>query len=207
MKFTVVALGLLFSFNVLAVEQELTLKSKADGQPSFGIQYAYDVDFAWSFTYATTISNKTLASIPNSIFWNILDTKKNQLITKWTETDKASLMVGSIGISDRMVVTSLLPVMKMSKIIYGVMNPQGTIETLFSIPLSSLCQNYPTHIVDLTNTSAKACEVKAQDIPDNQSECKDWESELLDYVNQGLLTCEIAKKQYAKKGCGVLSCQ
>lgn len=110
MKFTAVALCLLFSLNVFAVEQELILKSKADGQPSFGIQYAYDVDFAWSFTYATTISNQTLSSLPNSIFWNIQDNKTSKLITQWTEINKGSLMIGSIGFFDRTIVNFILRV-------------------------------------------------------------------------------------------------
>lgn len=207
MKFTTIVLGLLFALNVFAGEQELTLKPKADGQPNFGIQYAYDVDFAWSFTYTTTISNQTLSSLPNTVFWNIQDLKTGKFVGQWTEIDKGFLMVGSIGFSDRAVVSSLLPNLKTSKVVYGTMNTHGTVDILFSIPIGPLCQNYPNHIVDMTDTSKKACDVKQQDIPDNQAECKKWETELLDYVKQGLLTCEIAKRHYAKKGCGVLSCQ
>ena len=206
MKFTAIAFCLLFSLNAFAVEQELSLKSRLNGQPSFGIQYAYDVDFVWSFTYATTISNQTLSSLPNIILWNIQDTKTNKTLTKWTEIDKGSLMIGTLRVSDRSTITSLLPVLKTAKVIFRVMTQQESVEKLFSIPFGPLCQKYPTHFVDLTNTSLKGCEVKAQDIPDNQSECNEWENEFLDYVNQGLLTCEIAKKQYAKRGCGILSC-
>lgn len=166
MKFTTMALGILFSLNVFAGEQELTFKTHADGKPSFGIQYAYDVDFVWSFTYATTITNQTLSSLPNSVYWNVKDVKTGQLITQWTEVDKGILMVGSIGFSDRAVVKSLLPNLKTAKVVYGTMNTQGNIEILFSIPIGPLCQNYPNQIIDITDSSKKACDVKVQDIPE-----------------------------------------
>ena len=158
------------------------MKPNANGQPSFGIHYAYDTDFAWAFTYTTTISNHTLASLPNTVIWNIVDMKHNRLLADWTEIDKEMLMVGTLGISNRPVITTLLPNLKTAKVVYGIKNQQGIIETYFSIPIGPLCQNYANHFVDLTNTSKKACEVKAEDIPDVQTECKEWEIELLDYV-------------------------
>lgn len=207
MKSVILPIIFLFSISTFAAEQELTLKPKADGQPSFGIQYAYDSDFAWAFTYTTTISNQTLASLPNTVFWNIVDVKQNRLLADWTEIDKGMLMVGSLGISNKPVIATLLPSLKNTKVVYGIKNQQGTVEIYFSIPIGPLCQNYANHFVDLTNTSKKACEVKAEDIPDVQAECREWETELLDYVKEGLLTCAIAKKHYANKGCGDLACQ
>ena len=206
MKFVLIALTLLLSISSFAAEQELTLQPKADGQPSFGIQYAYESDFAWVFTYATTRSKQSIASLPSKVFWNILDVRQNRLLSTWTEDDKEILITGAIGISDKTVVAALLPNLKNAKVVYGIKNQQGLLEIYFSIPIGPLCQNYASHFTDLTNTSKKACEVKAEDIPDFQAECKEWKAELLEYVKQGLLSCDTAKKQSAKKSCGELIC-
>jgi hypothetical protein len=195
-----------FSISNFAAEQELTLKPKGDGQPSFGIQYSYDSDFSWTFTYTTTISNQALTSLPSNVFWNIFDVKQNRLFAEWTEIEKGMLMVGSLNINSRLDIATLLPNMKNAKVVFGIKNQLNEFETYFSIPIGPLCQNYSSHFVDLTNTSKKACEVKAEEIPNVLTECKELATELLNYVKDGLLNCTIAKKQYTKKGCGNLTC-
>jgi len=207
MKTTFMMTCLLFACQAFATEQELTLQTESNGQPQFGIQYSYDVNAAWVFTYTTTISNQTLATLPNSIFWIVIDTQTNQPFNDWSEINNSDLVVGSLGISSKPALANLLPNLRSAKVAFGTKNAQGVVEVLFSIPLGPLCQNYPTHFMDLTNSSKAACTVSSQDIPDWQSECKQLEKQFLSYVKKGSLTCEIAKKQFAKRACGVLPCQ
>lgn len=206
MKLISMTVAFLFTFAVFANEQQLPLKLNVDGQPSFGIQYSYDEDFSWSFNYSTTISNQTLSTLPDAFYWNIQDEASGNLFAQWSKIDKRALMVGSIGLQDRAVLTSLLPNLKSVKIVYGSMNQLGVIEILFSVPVGPLCKSYPSHFVDLTNTSKKACEVVIQDITDSQPECRDLKDQLILYLNKNLLTCGVAKNHYAKKGCGNLNC-
>jgi hypothetical protein len=94
MKLLVIYFSMLVSCLVFANEQELILKLKPDGKPSFGIQYAYDTDIVWSFTYSTTISNQTLSTLPNEIYWNVLNLNTNQVVNAWTRTDKSRQSLG-----------------------------------------------------------------------------------------------------------------
>jgi hypothetical protein len=207
MKSVALVIGIFLSVSAFAAEQQLSLKIKPDGQPSFGIQYAYDIDATWTFNYDTTISSQTLAALPNTIFWSLINVNTNQLLSDWIEIDKTQLAKATINISSKSILANVLPNLNWAKTVYGVKNAQGGVDILFSIPIGPLCQIYANHFMDLTKPSRAACTVTAADIPDWASECKNLEKTFLDYVKRGLLTCNIAKAQYAKRECGTLACQ
>ncbi len=207
-RFLLSSVLFLISISVSGAEEELELKLNTNGQPVFGIQYAYDYDFAWAFTYTTTLSNLDLESLPKTVFWNVLQSKQCNLVTSWKEISKSDLQTGTISLRDKTEVSSLLPSLKTAKVVFAVKTQQGTFEILYSIPIGPLCQNYSTnHFVDMTNSSKKGCEVQAKDIPDAQSECNSWATELLDFVQQKLISCATAKAHFATRGCGTLVCQ
>ncbi len=198
----------LISISALGAEKELELKMNPNGQPVFGIQYAYDYDFAWAFTFTTTLSNLDLESIPNTVFWNVLQSKQNNLVFSWKEISKIALQTGTISLRDKSEVSILLPNLKTAKVVFALKTHQGTFEILYSIPIGPLCQNFSTnHFVDMTNSSKKGCDVQAKDIPDAQAECHSWAEELLDFVHQKLISCATAKAHFATRGCGTLVCQ
>ncbi len=186
--------------------QQLPLNNRPDGKPSFRIQYAYDSDMVWAITYSTSITGQALAKVPDTIYWNILNQKTNKLINSWTEVKTSALVASSLGITEKTVVAELLPNLKFASLVFSVKDVQYNFDVIYSFPIGPLCTNHPTHFLDLTNTSKRACTVTANDIPDFQSECKELAEELLGYVNGNLISCEIAKKKYSKDSCGVLSC-
>ena len=157
MKQIVAIFTALVTTAAFGAERELTFKTRADGQPNFGIQYAYDVDSTWAFTFATTITSATLAALPTTLAWSVVNAATGQPMTTWKDADKSQLVIGALELNENAEVAKVLPNLKSAKVVFGVRGSQGAIEPLFSIPIGPLCQNYPGHFMDLTHPSKAAC--------------------------------------------------
>lgn len=187
------------------IGDELEIKPNLQGKPAFGVHYAYDADSAWMLTYATTISNEILAALPATIKVNVINTKTGTYLTEWKDVDKATLVVGGYKVEEKPVLTSLLPNQHTLAVVFGTEEAGKKITPKFHLNIGKLCQNSPDNFVDLT-LGKKGCDVKSSDLPDWATECKEWASKLLDFVKQDFITCDTAKAQYSKNGCGELPC-
>jgi hypothetical protein len=199
-------IGIFLSMPTFAgIGSELGIKLDSQGKPAFGVQYAYDVDSAWVLTYTTTLSNASLAALPSTVKVNVIDTKTGIYLSEWQDVAKTTLIVGQYSIKQKSVLMSLLPNQRTLAVVFGVEGGGNTITPKFHLNIGKLCQNSPDNFVDLTQ-GKKGCDVQSSDLPGFTTECREWAEELLDYVKQDLITCDLAKAQYSKKGCGDLSC-
>ncbi len=64
---------------------------------SFGMQYVYDIDKSWSFTFASDISNQALQSTPANLQWNLMNVKNNRVLQDWSVTNKSDLVAGTVS--------------------------------------------------------------------------------------------------------------
>jgi hypothetical protein len=199
-------LGLATATAYADIGVQLGIKANSQGKPAFGVQYAYDTDTVWTFTYTSTITNDMLSALPAKLKVNAIDTKTGAYLDSWKEVEKSSLIVGSLKFEQKSVLANLLISQRNLAIVFAVENADKQMEPKFNLNIGKLCADSPDHFVDLTN-GKKGCGVESSDLPDWMNECKDLAAELLDYVKQELISCKIAQNKYRKEGCGELSCQ
>jgi len=169
---------------------EVTVPAKAIYK---NLTYAYDVDWAWGLTVETSpkLSNSTLST--QKMVWSVMNSETKQYLFGWMQFQNNS-PVFSVNVSSPAEVSAILKVQKEAIVV--VAQPNGSPE--YFLELGKFCSAYPSSVKNLTETDAKACEVN--ELPDSGAECKEYGDWLSGLVKQGLLTCVLAEKQYAKGG-------
>lgn len=209
--------NIFFVFSLQAFAQthlgkELQILKKNDGGVNLGVHYSYELDMKgvefqiqWSILYATNISNEDRMGLPASIKWNLYSTKSNSFLLDWNTQpsfESKNLFLGSVGV-EKNVAKEVIG--NQTSLILVFADLRGV--PLYHLQVGKLCLSLPTYFNNLTEPQKRCSQVTVSDVDAAmKSFCAEKSAEFLDYVNQGLLKCELASKKFESLGCGVLRC-
>jgi len=184
----------------------------SSGKYHLGVHYAYDAGImsdsfkiSWSILFGAQITNQELAAIPAQIKWNLFNAKTNQFLDDWADRaiiSKNDLLIGTLGVESdlaKQVIGNQDSVVIVFATIAGI--------PLYNLNVGQFCKALPTYFINLTDPSKKCDAVTVAEIESAQQEfCRDSADELKNYLKDGLITCDLAKRTFLDKGCGQLSC-
>jgi hypothetical protein len=179
------------------------------GVPALAITYAYDSDFAWSIRYTSSLTSAQINTLPVDLSWNVevpVASGATEILANGSDFPRQNLLTGTVAVTDPTQVKQVLLKQREASVVFYAPEGGSLARALYKLSLSSLCARYPTHVKDLTKTSAPACVVDPKDL-DIAPRCIELRREYTDLVKQGLLPCAIAKSSFAREGCGEFSCQ
>jgi hypothetical protein len=144
--------------------EELKLAKKSDGKYSFGVSYAYDVDFGWMTQFSTDISTAAIGALPVKVKWNIYNKKTGKFITAWTETEKHSLKTGGVKFDNKKVIKDLLVNQADIELVFGV-EKDGKIQPKYFLPIGEFCKKDLTdYFKNLTDSDKRCDQIKESDV-------------------------------------------
>lgn len=207
---------LFLSFNSYAqinLGKELQVSVKPDGNYQLGVHYSYDSDMmgnefqiTWGILFGTTITQQELASLPANVKWNIYSSKSATFIFDWKTqpvVSKSDIFLGSVS-AEKKPAKQIIGNQTNTVLVFSDLN--GTM--LYNLNIGKLCTNLPTYFNNLTETEKRCSQVSEGDIDSVMKQfCSEKEIELLDYVKDGLLKCDVAAKKFDSIGCGILHCK
>jgi hypothetical protein len=184
----------------------LQIAKDPNGNARVALSYSYDADWGWMITFKSTVSQSEISALPKKLVWNLYDGKTNSWLSTWQETERESVLLAQFLVSDRAVITPILIDQKDVEIVFAKGNGIPG-EYIYHLSLGYICETFPEKVVNLTEEKEPACVVDPSHIPELSKECQDLRKSLLDYIDQQLITCGVAKQAYSDKGCGVLDCK
>lgn len=182
---------------------ELNPKVDAAGRASVGMTYVYDEHKSWSLTLASDVSVDEMSRLPENLYWAIADVKSGARYSDWRLMKREDLRTGHYSIDNFTSLRMFLPKMKESALVIST----NRADSAFSINLGRLCDAYPMSVSDLTNSGNPKCVVMSWQIPFNADECAELSNMMADLLAKKLVSCAVANKQMAKKGCDLISCR
>jgi hypothetical protein len=207
---------LLYCLNLSAqvnLGKELQVSVKPDGGYQLGVHYSYDADMAgdefkvtWGILFGTNISQQELSALPAQLKWNIYSLKTGNFIFDWSTQptiSKNQIFLGSVS-AEKKYAKQIIGNQTNTVLVFSDLNNN----ILYNLSIGKLCANLPTYFSNLTQPEKGCSRVSEGDIDSVMNGfCADKESELLGYVKDGLLRCEVAAKKFDSIGCGILNCK
>jgi hypothetical protein len=183
------------------------------GDYQLGVQFAYDAgltgdkfNLIWSILFGTTISNQELSSLPAQLKWNVFDGKTQKYLDVWANrpvVGKDTLKLGTVAVDGEI---AKLVIGNQSSVYLVFSDLSGT--PIYNLNVGDLCKAQSSYFVNLTDTAKRCYQVTVTEIETAQKLfCDDESKQLQQYLKEGLITCNVAKSVYVKKGCGEFSCK
>jgi hypothetical protein len=137
--------------------KKLGYAKSPSGDPQVGLIYAYDSSFTWRFQYTSNISALDMQTFPEEgAYWNAYDLSTGAWLLSWTLVPRDFLYIGSLVVNDSASVKKILPSLKHLAVAFSK-TPQADPRLYLSV--QDVCEHYPQHVKNLTDTSAPACEI------------------------------------------------
>lgn len=214
--FKALLLASLFCTHLYAADlgKELQIATNPqDGHYQLGVHYSYDSGdmgkeflITWGILFGTTIPQQDVANLPEKLKWNVFNPKSNTYLADWNNQPTISgkdLFLGSVA-ADKDLAKNIIGNQVSVVLVFGDLNGNP----LYNLNLGKLCKSLPTYFSNVTDSTKLCHQVSVTDIEnEKQKFCDDKKEELLDYVKNGLLRCEIANNKFQSLGCGQLQCK
>ena len=134
----------------------------------FGVKWQYDRSgFFWELRYRTTLEDRDLQNIPETLRWSIFNRKARAYVTEWKEIPRSALEQATLRVDDPATLHRILPHQRELVVIFdypsalsGLPNPRHVIE--YQTIFTSYIDQYFT---DLTNAGRSRFELRAADLP------------------------------------------
>lgn len=193
--------------------KELQVSVKPDGNYQLGVHYSYDSDMignsfqiTWGILFGTNITQQELSMLPLNLKWNIYSSKSAAYIFDWKTqpvVSKSDIFLGSVS-AEKKAAKQIIGNQTSIILVFSDLN--GNL--LYNLNIGKLCTSQPTYFNNLTQPEKRCSQTSESDINSTMKEfCSEKETELIGYVDDGLLRCEIAAKKFDSIGCGLLSCK
>lgn len=144
------------------------IELKANG---LGVVYAYDQqDYSWQFTFTTDISDYRWQNMPQTVRWNLYNTRARAMIAEWQDIPKDLLKVGTLKVNDPKVLRRLLPRQGDLQVAFEWKDPREIQLTRQIIRYDKLFRGTNNAVFkDLTNIGRSRFELKESDLPPMRS--------------------------------------
>lgn len=180
---------------------ELPLRQAASG-PSFNVAFNYEDEVYWIFSYRTQVSGSQLNSLLGDLYWNVWNsTKKSYLLADWKPLSRWQLAAGSLKVSERSVLSHLLPQQRQSLLVFVDSHRRP----IYHVPLGKLCRQHKSNFFDVAQNKT-SCHVKADFLQGWEDECFEISKSLSERIDRGFMSCSWARRAFQKQGCGRFQC-
>lgn len=193
--------------------KELQVSVKPNGKYQLGVHYSYDSDMmgndfqiTWRILFGTNITQQELSTLASNVKWNIYSSKSATFVFDWKTqpvVSKSDIFLGSVS-AEKKEAKKIIGNQTNTILVFSDLN--GNL--IYNLNIGKLCANLPTYFNNLTQSEKLCSQTSESDIDSAMKEfCSEKEVELLGYVKDGLLRCEIATNNFDSVGCGVLHCK
>jgi hypothetical protein len=161
-----------------------------DSEPRIEMEYSYSSQVYWSLRYTSTLTADKIANLPSQIGFKLVNLKTNQTFFEQTAPKEVLLSPSLIYGSDlNLFVKKFLTDQSNFALVFSDAKDQP----LYFLPIADLCSQYQERIFNRTQPMNAVCVVKSSEVPPEPKACPSQQKMLVDYIEQGWLTCKSAQ--------------